>query len=122
MENVIGKRIRFYRRLRNMSQRELAEAVGYATKASINKIESGEAKAPTEKIKRIASILRVNFTDLANDKPIDDGLEEAKEAVNEINMSSKSNETLELQQIVNAYCNASEEGKAMFRKLAELYL
>jgi DNA-binding XRE family transcriptional regulator len=36
--------------------------------------------------------------------------------------SQKAKETLDIQRIVNAYCNASEEGKAMFRKLAELYL
>lgn len=39
---VVGNNIRRFRRYRDMSQRELAEAVGYATKSSMNKIEAGE--------------------------------------------------------------------------------
>ena len=36
--------------------------------------------------------------------------------------SSKAKGNLELQRLVNAYCNASDEGKQMFRMLTDMYL
>jgi transcriptional regulator with XRE-family HTH domain len=52
----IGKRIRLLREDWNMSQSELSKKLGYKGKASVQKIESGLAKAPYEKIKMIADL------------------------------------------------------------------
>jgi transcriptional regulator with XRE-family HTH domain len=54
-----------------MSQRELAEAVGYATKSSMNKIEAGETSVPLPRLTEIAKVLRVPVNALM-DEPSDD--------------------------------------------------
>lgn len=110
----VGDNIRKIRRYRGLSQRELAEAVGYATKSSMNKIEAGEVAVPIPRLTKIAEVLRVpvqTFLDNDSDEYVESEIK-----------ADSSNETLDVQRLVNAYCNASEEGKAMFRKLAELYL
>ena len=56
---IVGNNIRRFRRYRDMSQRELAEAVGYATKSSMNKIEAGETSVPIPRLTEIAKVLRV---------------------------------------------------------------
>lgn len=60
MDNTLGSQVRFYRRLRDMTQVELAIAAGYKTKSSINKIERNEADVPLERLEKIANALRVN--------------------------------------------------------------
>jgi transcriptional regulator with XRE-family HTH domain len=57
-----------------MSQRELAEAVGYATKSSMNKIEAGETSVPIPRLTEIARVLRVPLRALM-DEPSDDFIE-----------------------------------------------
>lgn len=60
MYGSLGAQIRHYRRLRDMTQEELALQAGYQTKASINKIEKNQATVPDDRLKRIASALRVD--------------------------------------------------------------
>jgi transcriptional regulator with XRE-family HTH domain len=57
-----------------MSQRELAEAVGYATKSSMNKIEAGETSVPIPRLTEIAKVLRVPLQSLV-EEPSDDFIE-----------------------------------------------
>lgn len=68
MDNkLVGYNIRRYRRFRDMSQKELAKAVGYATKSSINKIEAGEASVPIPRLTQIANVLRVPLQTLMSE-------------------------------------------------------
>ena len=53
----IGKNIRKLREKRGMSQEELAIKVGYASKATIAKIESGVNDPPRSKVELIADAL-----------------------------------------------------------------
>lgn len=71
---VVGNNIRRFRRYRDMSQRELAEAVGYATKSSMNKIEAGETSVPIPRLTEIAKVLRVPLQSLM-EEPSDDFIE-----------------------------------------------
>ena len=64
MYGTLGAQIRHYRRLRDMSQEELAQAAGYKTKASINKIEKNLTAVPHDMLIRIASALRVPVDNL----------------------------------------------------------
>lgn len=64
MYGTLGAQIRHYRRLREMTQAELAKAVGYQTKASINKIEKNQSTVPYDRLKKIASALRVPISQL----------------------------------------------------------
>lgn len=54
----IGDRIRKRRLELNMSQDELAKAIGYSSRSTVNKIEADGRKLPQDKIKAIAIALR----------------------------------------------------------------
>lgn len=54
----IGSRIRELRLLRGLSQEELCEKIGYKSKSTITKIESGERQLKQSKIKPIADVLQ----------------------------------------------------------------
>ena len=56
----IGNRIKHYRELRNMTQEELAQKVGYVNKSSIYSIEKGMAAVPYDKLTAIAKVLNVS--------------------------------------------------------------
>jgi len=59
MATTFGDNIRRYRELKNMTQEELALALGYKTKGSVNKIEQNVTKLPQPKIKLCADILGI---------------------------------------------------------------
>lgn len=56
----VGENIRIFRLLNNMTQEELAEKMGYKSKASINKIEKEVKNLPIEKLQKIADILHTS--------------------------------------------------------------
>ena len=58
MENQIGNIIKRYRKMRDLSQTQLAELVCYKDKTSISKIEKGIATITVEQAKAIAKALR----------------------------------------------------------------
>lgn len=64
MSSTLGENIRHYRRLRDMTQEELARAAGYQTKASINKIEKNQSTVPHDRLEKIANALRVPISNL----------------------------------------------------------
>ena len=59
-----GQNLRRLREARGMSQEELAKALGYTNRSSINKIEIGRSSIPTEKIQLTAQILGVSPLEL----------------------------------------------------------
>ena len=92
MDNkLVGQNIRKYRRFRDMSQKELAKAVGYATKSSINKIEAGEASVPIPRLNQIANALRVPLQALMENIP-DDGMPYEDYSTSEIATTAQVNE------------------------------
>lgn len=98
-----------------MTQKELGVKVGVSDK-TVSAWENGTKTPRAVTMYELARIFNKPsdelFSCVAKDK------REKEPFVN----SQKAKETLDVQRLVNAYCNASEEGKAMFRKLAELYL
>jgi transcriptional regulator with XRE-family HTH domain len=92
MDNkLVGQNIRKYRRFRDMSQKELAKAVGYATKSSINKIEAGDASVPIPRLTQIANALRVPLQALMENIP-DDGMPYEDYSTTEVASTNQSNE------------------------------
>ena len=92
MDNkLVGQNIRKYRRFRDMSQKELAKAVGYATKSSINKIEAGEASVPISRLTQIANALRVPLQALMENIP-DDGMPYEDYSTSEVATTTQVNE------------------------------
>ena len=59
MATTFGDNIRKYRELKNMTQEDLALALGYRTKGSVNKIEQNVTRLPQPKIKLCADILGI---------------------------------------------------------------
>lgn len=53
----IGKNIRTFRILANMTQEELAEKMGYKSKTTINKIEKEVNSMPIERVRKFAEVL-----------------------------------------------------------------
>ena len=62
----IGKRVRFFRNEKHMSQEELAEATG-VTQEYIARIETGVRAPSLEMIVRIANVLGTTANDLLSD-------------------------------------------------------
>lgn len=58
--DILAQRIREARQSRKMSQQELAEKVGYTSRASINKIELGRVDVPRSKVVALAEALHVS--------------------------------------------------------------
>lgn len=51
--------IRYYRKIRGLSQDELAQKVGYANRSAIARIENGDIDLPYSKILAFAKVLNV---------------------------------------------------------------
>lgn len=60
----IGKHIRYLRVKKGLSQQVLAELVGYTSRSSIAKIESGEIDLPFSKISQFANVLNSTVPEL----------------------------------------------------------
>lgn len=70
-KKVFGQNLKRLRLERGMSQDELAKALGYTNRSSINKIEVGRSSVPTEKITLLAQILNVSPLELfRDDEPV----------------------------------------------------
>ena len=59
-----GENLRRLRNEKGLSQEELAKALGYTNRSSINKIEIGRSNIPTDKIARTAEVLGVSPLEL----------------------------------------------------------
>lgn len=58
--NILSKNIRSFREKAGLTQDELAQKLGYKTRSSIAKIESGVYDVPARKITLFAKALNVN--------------------------------------------------------------
>jgi transcriptional regulator with XRE-family HTH domain len=59
-----GKNLKKLRTEKGLSQEELARALGFKNRSSINKIEIGRSNIPTDKIKKTAEVLGISPLDL----------------------------------------------------------
>ena len=56
----MGRIIKELREVNDLTQEQVAAALGYSHKSSINKIEMGKADLPTSKIKEFADFFKVS--------------------------------------------------------------
>ena len=56
---ILGKNIKYYRKLKRLTQEQLAERLGYKSRSSINKIELGINDITQTKVIEFAEVLRV---------------------------------------------------------------
>ena len=98
----LGGKIRYRRQQLNISQQELAEAVGYTSKGMISNIEAGKVNIPMDKLVMIAHCLAVKPSYVLSDEqaPMDMKLyekitdlsdEEQKQVLAYINIIRRSN-------------------------------
>ena len=61
---TIGELIKKYREERELSQEELAKLLGYKSRSTIQKIESGEREVPRKMIAQLSIVLNVDPLEL----------------------------------------------------------
>lgn len=87
---TVYKNIKKYRLAKKMTQTELAEALGYADKTAISKIEKGVNDLTVPKIIAFAKVLGVEPGDLmGNDGCIEETMPEILSIYNELNEQGK---------------------------------
>lgn len=99
ISETIGDRIRNRRELLGLSQEDLARMIGYTSRSSINKIETGAQQLRQSKIKAIADALdtTVNYIlgiDNKADKQkdyLDKYMEQIKDIISEMDDAQKEN-------------------------------
>ena len=60
MMNKLGADVKFYRISKNMTQQELASAVGYVHKTSVSNIEKGKVDLPLSMVSKLSEVLGVD--------------------------------------------------------------
>ena len=60
MDNVVGKNIKRIRVLKGLTQKELADMVGYTDRSSIAKVETGVVDLYLDTVKKFADVLEVS--------------------------------------------------------------
>ena len=96
--------IKTLRLANNMSQQELAEAVGYAGKSMIAQVESGKVNLPASMITKFAEVFHVTELELM-------GLDEEDDIKDHLVESYVQNATDKV--LLDLYHNASEKDRAM---------
>lgn len=84
---TLGERVKARRIEIGMSQEELAAAVGYKSRSSINKIELGQRDVPRTMIVQLANALGISPVDLLDDyepKEISAPMDEKSALINQI--------------------------------------
>lgn len=116
---MLGKNIRYLRKINNMSQDTLAEKLGYKSYTTIQKWEMGTSEPPIQKLKELSNIFDVDMNSLVNKNlkydnihtkmdNVNAGLEE--KTANNKNASLNENELL----IIHEYRKLSEPIKKEF--------
>lgn len=97
--NHFGNNIRYLRKLKNMSQDELAEKLGYKSFTTIQKWESGKSEPNLKKLNELSNIFDVDIDKLATtDLSIEN---------NEV----KTNYSFKDESILEPFNQLTEEGK-----------
>lgn len=78
---TIGERIAKYREEKGLSQEELAKLLGYKSRSTINKIETGQRDVPRKMIAQLSIILNVNPLDILGENEKSPSLETKREAL-----------------------------------------
>ena len=96
-KKIFGKNFKRLRLQSGMSQEELAKALGYTNRSSVNKIELGKNDLPRDKVARAAQVLGCSPLELFQEEPAD-ALVETKGAkfIVEFQNLTESNQALVL--------------------------
>ena len=108
---IFGENLRKLRQARGITQEELSEKLGYSSRSSINKIESGDRDMPRSKIEQAAKILGVSPLELFKNEPleadsvleviVDDELRNMQEQYEKLNDKNKMRLAAYLQALID---------------------
>ena len=102
---MFGARVRYYREQKKMTQKQLADKVGYTVSATIGRIEKGQQTIPLSKLPDFCSALGVEPYDLI-------GLSETDKKVWMIaERMSKDNTTADVQRFIDLYLRMLQGGE-----------
>ena len=71
-KRIFGQNLRKLRIAKGITQDELATKLGYTSRSTINKIESGRSDMPRSKVEQASKILGVSPLELFRNAPIED--------------------------------------------------
>ena len=83
---TIGEKIKQARIAKGLTQEELAEKLGYKSRSSVNKIETGGRDIPRSQIKKIADVLDVSPVSLLgfeDEKPAEENQQEHRPEISD---------------------------------------
>lgn len=78
---TIGERIAKYREEKKLSQEELARLLGYKSRSTIQKIESGQRDVPRKMIAQLSIVLNVSPLDILGENEKSPSLADKREAL-----------------------------------------
>ena len=78
---TVGERIAQYRQEKGLSQEELAHLLGYKSRSTINKIETGQRDVPRKMIAQLSIVLNVNSLDILGENEKSPSLTDKREAL-----------------------------------------
>lgn len=111
--------IKQYRIAKGMSQQELADAAGYKSRSSINKIEKGQTLVTLHQAKKIARALGVSITDLVPEYEAYADRETKKEPFKwEISMNSKDNVSCIGEEVYQRFFSRNDAVSKAFKEFA----
>jgi transcriptional regulator with XRE-family HTH domain len=109
---IVGSRIKMCRKMRNMTQEELARRA-HTSKSAISRIEKGEKSLSLEELYALAKALKIGCSELASDEILDqvpeDFVSELKGSVNMYCFSSDRTRTVHS---VIGFCGGHGLGEA----------
>lgn len=83
---TIGEKIKQARIAKGLTQEELAEKLGYKSRSSVNKIETGGRDIPRSQIKKIADVLDVSPVSLLgfeDENPVEENQQEHRPEISD---------------------------------------
>ena len=93
---TIGERIAKYREEKGLSQEELAHLLGYKSRSTINKIETGQRDVPRKMIAQLSIVLNVNPLDILGENEKSPSLTDKREALSNMLENMTENEINDL--------------------------
>ena len=109
--------IKKLRKQLNMSQQELAEAVGYEGKSMISQVENGKVDLPASMISKFADVLQVTELDLMG---LNDNVETEPGTAYVIHPKEDNSDLIdEARELYQKYENLSPEKQAAFLNYLE---
>lgn len=112
--------IKQYRIAKGMSQQELADATGYKSRSSINKIEKGQTLVTLHQAKKIARALGVSITDLVPEYEAYADRESKREPFKwELSINSQDNISYNGEEIYHRFFSRNDAVSKAFKEFAD---